>query len=222
MQYKNLNLEFGLCMAGVEMAFIETLLDRVAASKERACELDRLVNYMEIGVAEGKTLSAVCAVLRESCGSHWNALGIDIPKGWSLDERAARERISPYLNARLELAPSYQVLTTGLIGNRLIPIYPIDFAFVDGCHGKACVKADFIALTRHMRPGGVVCFHDALPQDQGYHMQPHCGTGIAVREGLRELGLLENKLPGWKLLREVPGDKTKEGNGIVMVQYTGF
>ena len=89
----------------------------------------------------------------------------------------------------------------------------IDMVFVDGCHGEKCVRQDFFKVLPLVRSGGIVVFHDASPQCQGQHHQPHCGTGIAVREGLKRLGLLDDEVPGWRKIAE-----TNAQHGIVAVR----
>lgn len=44
---------------------------------------------------------------------------------------------------------------------------PIGFLWIDGDHGYAGAKADFDGFSRHLVPGGVVAFHDALHEFAG-------------------------------------------------------
>jgi len=37
----------------------------------------------------------------------------------------------------------------------------LDFAFVDGCHCEDCVREDSIVISRYIKPGGFMLFHDA-------------------------------------------------------------
>ena len=46
-------------------------------------------------------------------------------------------------------------------------IRPISFLWIDGDHSYAGAKADFDGFARHLVPGGVVAFHDALHEFAG-------------------------------------------------------
>lgn len=95
---------------------------------------------------------------------------------------------------------------------------PVDFCFIDGCHGKPCVTADFLGIEPLIRPGGIVCFHDTSPECQDRHFQPHCQTGIDARAAVRELGLLDDRRPGWLKFNETSGDQSKGGHGCLFVK----
>lgn len=47
---------------------------------------------------------------------------------------------------------------------RLFEKRPVDFAFIDGDHTYAGVKADFQLYGPLVRPGGLIAFHDILPR----------------------------------------------------------
>jgi len=86
---------------------------------------------------------------------------------------------------------------------------------IDGCHCAACCRADFLAVEPRVAPGGVVLFHDASPLcDGALQGNWHGAMTIEVRPVLRELGLLENERPGWRLL----ADLTRVPFGMAIVQ----
>ena len=93
----------------------------------------------------------------------------------------------------------------------------INFAFIDGCHGKNCGIGDFLAIEKHIKTGSIVCFHDSNELAQGKHLQPHCQTGIAIREAIIELGLLSEERPNWRKLADVDG--IGENHGCAIFQY---
>lgn len=201
--------KLGLCMEGNEEALFRHLERAVRAGYRT----DGLLHYVEIGVAAGETHLPICRWLRDpyrEAGGAWETLGLDVPGGWSLDLATllrAEFRISVINQApdallvnrhRIVLATAPEVFVRHQWAGR------IGFALVDGCHGASCVRADFLAIEPYVIRGGIVAFHDATAGCQGLHPQPHCGTGIAVRQALQELGLLGLEYrPGWRFREEV-------------------
>ncbi len=65
---------------------------------------------------------------------------------------------------------------------------PIDFGFVDACHCAECVFQDSIAMSRAVRRGGFMAFHDTsllvqYPNQHGMrdNAWQHYGSGVATR-----------------------------------------
>lgn len=208
-------MNLGICTAGCEEAFENHLLSAVAARAGR-------FRYLEIGIADGETLEAAHQIIAPRGGL---AYGIDLPSS---------EHAQKYKANRSGLdKPTVMLLDGGI--QKEIPVgFPLAFGFVfiDGCHGKACAMADFLAIEHFVYKGGIVCFHDACREDQGSSFQPHCDENINVRAALIKLGLLTHEpedfnqlsVPavikdlqpryGWKFLDEVHGDKSQNGNGM--------
>lgn len=228
-------MQLGFNMEGTEERFEHWLAASIGDRQE--------VFYLEIGVANCRTFSAV-AVKLESWLKRWICFGYDL-----FD--------SPYFNAHsfLHAAPHRAIVCAGY-GDRSpfdgLPLWrtmqvflsgvpdlqyrcpPLHFCLIDACHGKACVIRDFTAIESAMPLGSIVAFHDACLEDQGGTGQ-HCGNGIEVRAALLELHLLpttkrvlgsggdyedwpSDYRPGWQFLEEVHGDKRRNGNGFVFVQ----
>lgn len=94
------------------------------------------------------------------------------------------------------------------------------FVFVDGLHTFPQVIADFFCYASKVCPGGYMCFHDT-----GKHLDPLSGwQGVGskddpdmclggVRKALRTVGLLNNQLPGWKLIFD-EADVEDTGGGV--------
>lgn len=153
-------------------------------------------NYLEIGVAAGRTLGAVCRIVRGS-GRSWSAIGVDIEHGWSLslpDVERSLEGIQwsqggdgvPGPSSCLISLEGSQVAVPKLAGR-----HRIHLALIDGCHEFDCVGADFEAVSRVMEPGGMVLFHDAGEDQNGGCVQPHRGEPIRVWDWLKASGLLD-------------------------------
>ena len=179
-------------------------------------------NYLEIGAAAGGTLRMAVNLLLNS-EQPWKVVGVDVPNGWCLDIPMINQRFADaktdsqrplffeYPHGTVEV----MICDGGVQKDFPIDMCLWDFVFVDGCHGKACAIADFIKVESQVRPGGRVCFHDASANCQGRDRKQHCGgrQGIRVRPALQELGLLDDRRPGWKRVGE-----TFAGRGIVIFE----
>ena len=208
-----MSMKLGFNMAGTEEKFEEML----------AIGLGSRTTYLEIGVAAGGTILSVA----DYCNINlpmWSCIGVDVERGgyfnpavfllgsshWtSIHNGHARRPLNEFLKIN--------GITIALCGssNIIVPGFQfIGFCLIDGCHGKKCVIADFEKVELVIIPGGIVAFHDACEEDQGFGFQPHCGEPINVRAALKSLGLLDNSREGWESLGEAHGDKSKQGNGF--------
>lgn len=185
--------KLGILMEGGEVEFLRTVIAAMVKFEHP--------HYVEVGVAYGETLYGVwCAVkgIPNAC-----VTGIEIPTGpgWDCIERIFKDEPDYRDNHFGFLATVHRGKSTEVLA--IQGFRPISVAFIDACHGKPCVMADFIAVEKHCEIGSVVIFHDADQKDQGGDMQPHCQEPINVRNALIELGLLENKRPGWEFRKMI-------------------
>lgn len=188
---------------------MEPCVDPISKVILELVEERRQMNYVEIGVAEGRTLAGIGRLVN-SKRCHFFLFGVDIKNGWSLDLPAVRnvmDQLSPC--AGLSLDGSIAFLEN-------LKDSTIDFILVDGCHGEACVLADLNALYSKLRKGGVACFHDSDVACQGLDVQPHCGRPIEVRSALTKAGLLDGSNKDWELVLDL--NPVTEGRGCVMVR----
>jgi hypothetical protein len=198
----------GICMAGNQSCFLGYLMLQLARWPDGT--------YLEVGVGGGHTFAPVVRAIRNSANrDNWKALAVDIPDGWSFDKNTILEAMpdldvsdGPWGDTGASLpgaaaVNSLVVHPRGVHGIDLGSWPAIRFAFIDGCHGAPCVKADFEYVEKFTVPGSIVAFHDVNEECQGVHMQPHCKTPIDARRALVDLGLLGDARKGWKLLHEV-------------------
>lgn len=194
--------EWGLCFEGNHEAFC------IALDMALSTHSDPF-RYVEIGLGYGGGLRAVSQYLGQT-GALFLLDGVDIS---TCNEQASNPANYPFPD-RTEIHLCGGVPFLKEMEKKKIKA---DFVFIDGCHGEPCARADFLAAEKVVRSGGVVCFHDTDPGCQDIHMQPHCGTGIAVRAAVSKLGLLDDSRPGWKKLFETSGNKDKGGHGCLFV-----
>jgi hypothetical protein len=209
-------MAFGIAMNGLE----ERILHR---AKEVAHIFDE-ITYVEIGVGEGATLTAIAHTLR-SFKKRWRAIGIELPNGYSFNrnrtEEIAKQRdlklnfVTP--NCSIVHPPWHEVTVYFKDSQSLLTEFwqePIHFALIDGCHGKPCVILDFLALDAFMVRDSVMMFHD-ISREQVGQEQPHCQSGIDVIGACYELGLLTAsgvaKRNGWAFTEILGADRTSGG-----------
>lgn len=206
-------------MEGNEEAFFRNL-DKVINLRKPYS----MVRYLEFGIAEGGTFAPACRFLADKMGEIFCAVGIDLPNGWSLSRDKILENLYQH---KIESTwgnghPSKGVHVIFGDAKSIMQQHQLfyDFVLIDACHGKNCFKTDFMAVSRWINVGGIVAIHDTSEGCQGIHPQKHCGDTIQVRQGLRELGLLDGEIGGWRMLEETQGQDG--GHGMAFFQYMGF
>lgn len=190
-----------LCFAGNEAAFCQAL-DTAATG------VTGTFRYAEIGIGNGGTLRATAEFLKQYPLTPV-LYAVDLP-------RYSGDAFNPAV-----MGEALPLIRAQLVGSRdffSTLTEQLDFVFIDACHGYQCATADFLSAEPHVRPGGIVAFHDTDPFCQGQHHQPHCGTGIDVRSAVHDLGLLGNIRPGWKKIGETMGNKMRGGHGSLFVR----
>lgn len=196
-------MPYGICMEGNEPAFERAMHAAVAAFPDEA-----IIRIVEVGTAAGGSTRGMAEFFRAT-RKPFALHTFDIPDGWSYHA----EQVVAIEDEFVEVAA--HAFTGGMRGwvTAMNWQETVHFAFIDGCHGAPCAKADFETLEALAVPGTHIVFHDTNDGCQGVHLQPHCQTGIAVRQALRDLGLLDNTRPGWQLVEE-----TNSAHGITVVR----
>lgn len=101
------------------------------------------------------------------------------------------------------------------------PDSSFNFLFIDACHCVVHSSQDFLNYSPFIEVGGYILWHDTAlptalgkdkqeswPQDHSYAGKPPSGLG--VREGLKKLGLLDNRRSDFELVEEV-----ESSNGLM-------
>lgn len=228
--------QWGIRMQGAGEGLEHLLRQHVAVHPKPE---DRAYTLVEIGSAGCVSLRAFADILSETLGVQayrWRAIGFDLTPGkaWSLDMVEVERSFVGLPRAIVQLSgdqgvANYDGMSLYLaddprayLRDHFSP--PIDFAFIDGCHGK-CAGNDFLAIESKVAPGGIVAFHDYGQLEQGEDWQPHCNEFINVRTYVHRLGLTQptNRLrKGWRWVGEIPGSRRfgGDGNSVAVVQRT--
>lgn len=211
-------IKFGLGLDGCEQGIEALLKQHVNFSQSP------VYTVVEIGSAGCITLRAFKDIVSKNRLGHWRVIGFDLPDGWSLDMNEINQvfdgkpniykkedvgKITPINFMELWLLKDPRsYLKEGLK-------HKIDFAFIDGCHGK-CAADDFLAIEDKVNVGGIVMFHDFGFLDQGRDFQPHCQEFINVRKHIADIGLIDTRAGenkdktvrnGWRFIGEIQGSR---------------
>jgi len=198
--------EWGICMQGNE-AVISTAIIKVIEKHPRNYPF----HYVEIGVAEGKTFSAICELLN-SKPIDWSAAAIELPNGWSFNGDEFLKNTKEW-DERIVLSLNGSPAALDQFADKSVHVI-----LIDGSHSKESVIADFLASDRILAPGGIIIFHDTDSESQGLDVFSGQPEGIQVRIALQELGLLYHEInENYKLITDFPGDKSQGGRGVVII-----
>jgi len=212
-------IAFGFGMGGLQ--------ERLEAVTKSVAETFDEVTYLEIGVGEGKTLTAIAKILRDT-GKRWRAIGVELPNGYSFS-RERTEEISRLRGLDLGFVtpngniqrPPWGAVTVYFKDSQtfLTELWqePLHFALIDGCHGRPCVRLDFLGIEAWMEHRGIAMFHDFSVEQIGQH-QPHCPGGIDVRGAVNDLGLISGKRKGWRLTEVMTADRIQDGWDMAVFQ----
>ncbi len=222
---------FGIRLGGCEKP-LEDLIKQHSATLPP----DHVYTLIEVGSAGCVTLRAFSDILREARGESWRAVGFDLTldKAWSVNMDEVRASFGGTLDRvgtlggevgvalmrgmQLWLCADPRAYLRDRFSDR------IDFAFIDGCHGK-CAGLDFLAIESKVTPGGLVVFHDYGELEQGSDYQSHCREFISVRSYVHRLGLNPpgpGVRKGWCWVGEIKGSRHwgGDGNSCAVVQRT--
>ena len=215
------------------MSGVGPVLEDLLRQSLAKCPFDQCYTLVEVGSAGCTTLRAFKDIISEVRGlAPWRVVGFDLPvgKAWSLDMDEVRRNGVEHIITEPEIqVPFENVLSLILIDDPRQYIqdtfpFSIQFAFIDGSHGKSC-GLDFLALERKISLDGLVIFHDYGIIEQGTDWQAFDREFISVRSYVHRLGLAEpcnEKRKGWRFVGEARGSRhvVGDGNSAAVVQRT--
>ncbi len=147
---------------------------------------DETFQYIEIGVAEGRTFAKICSILDNMIdGGKYLATGIDIDNGWSLNLEDLYKNIRGYENKTiLDLQGSPEAL-------KRFKHNSVNAILIDGDHSFEAVIEDFTEADRIIKRGGIIMFHDSDPYSQSKDKidEERQVKGIEVRRAIESLDL---------------------------------
>ena len=154
---------------------------------------------VEIGVYEGSSAVALCAVLGPEAelhlvdpfGHHPTAL----PAGWGAVEQASRRVVARAARRHDGPRVVWHVERSEDTGRGWDA--PVDVVFIDGDHAEDATRLDWELWHRHVVPGGHLLFHDAREGKPGGRGLP--GPTRVVDELFRG----DQALGGWSIAAEV-------------------
>jgi predicted O-methyltransferase YrrM len=170
---------------------------RVMHAPEEADALRELASgrrvVVEIGVYEGSSALVLISAMPPGSELHLidpfvDESGWALPSGWGATEQATRKVVA---RASRSGGPTvhWHVERSQDVGRRWSG--EVDFVFIDGDHSPDGVRDDWDAWSPHVKPGGVVAFHDAR------------GTSEGPQQVVNELFYGDQPTPGWKVTHEV-------------------
>jgi predicted O-methyltransferase YrrM len=126
---------------------------------------------VEIGVYEGASAVALCAVLGDDAELHlidpFGQAPTALPAGWGATEAATRAVVERALRRRRGAGPHvhWHVDLSEDVARRWDG--PADLVFIDGDHAEEAVRLDWDHWSPKVAEGGAVVFHDARLSQPG-------------------------------------------------------
>jgi len=121
------------------------------------------------------------------------------------------------LNQRITCirADSQKVETVARV-KRILGGEPLDFLFIDGDHSYSGVSTDFCLYAQLVKPGGIIAFHDIIPD-----MKTRCGRATGNYVGDVPRFWSELRAQYGSLVEEFVEDPEQDGYGIGVLRWQG-
>lgn len=166
-----------------------------------------LINTTEVGIDRGHTSRAINKYLTDKGHVNFHT---------AIDNQRDRPIEPPFPGCNLIIGNSIEVYNH-LSDNSQ------HFILIDACHNYAMTMADFLVYSDKVRNRGFIALHDTSPKIKAF--QDYQGMGskndpdmfISCRRAAHKLGLIENKLSGYRLIFD-EYDETAPTGGFIVVQ----
>ena len=166
-----------------------------------------VINTTEIGVHRGDTSRGIHKFFTDRNRIHFHT-GIDNGHDLPITQ--------PYDGCNIILGDSLEVSDS--ISNN-----SQHFVFIDGNHSFLYTVSDFLLYKNKVRIGGFIAFHNTGAQIQPKTDFQYIGdrenfySYISCRRAIKELGLLDDKFYGWRLIMD-EYDESKHTGGMTVFQ----
>lgn len=166
------------------------------------------ITTIEIGVNSGRTSRGIRDFFKEKNISHYH-IGIDNQRDFKME--------APFPECRFIVGDSLKV-------HDQLHDECAHFLLIDGNHNYFYTIADFLHYAPKVKRGGYIAFHDCGPHIPKF--QDYQGVGptddedmyIQCRKAVRVMGLLDNRLDGYKLIFDEAETGGLPIGGIIVVQ----
>lgn len=158
----------------------------------------------EIGTASGGTLFLLTKVSRP------DALVISVDPGLPLERSLIHSRFATRKQRLISVRKDSQAAETIQQVRSILRGEPLDLLFIDGDHAYEAVKADFANYRPLVRPGGLIVFHDIVPDFRTRY-------GKLTRSYTGGVPMFWQEIKGLHRTTELIEDLEQDGLGIGIV-----
>jgi Methyltransferase domain len=155
---------------------------------------------VEIGVYEGSSALVLVRHLPQDAVLHLIDPFVDsrgLAAGWRGSAWATRRVVDRAVRRRRGPTVRWHVARSQDVGRGWAE--PVDLVFIDGDHALESCRADWELFSPHVRPGGVVVFHDARMGKPGGEGLPGEGGVPGPTELVDELFRGPGAIDGWRI-----------------------
>lgn len=153
--------------------------DTIESHLKLLCNESQVV-ICELGVERGHTGNAMVSVLKLVGVPIIKYYGIDNLNYHKWDQVIGKEKTQEFAHSEMQFVEGDR--------NKIQNLESIDFGFIDACHCAECVFQDSIAMSRKIKIGGAMGFHDTsllgqYPTDYGKKASSwqHYDSGKSIR-----------------------------------------
>jgi len=171
---------------------------------------------VEIGSAQGWSACHIGLALRENVRGKLYAIDPHHPTSWNDTDAVDTLPILRQNLRRCGIERYVEIVRSTSEEAARNWTAPIDFLFIDGDHSYAGVKSDFEMFAPLVRAGGVVAFHDIVPDWRAGRGEPTVRDSGGVPQFWSEL---RNRYSN--NCREFIDDPQQDGCGIGIIRWAG-